>query len=74
MYKLSRRIGKILVEFDLQKGLPKFLEIEWRWMVHTQKLDYWGISFHGLQGGRAFEKHLSREKKNNRRGRKSGRS
>jgi hypothetical protein len=42
----DRRIGKIMVEIDLQKGLPEFLEIEWRGIVHIQKLDYWGIPFH----------------------------
>jgi hypothetical protein len=36
----DRRIGKILVEIDLQKGLPEFLEIEWRGIIHIQKLDY----------------------------------
>jgi len=36
----DRRIGKKLVEFDLQKGLPEFVEIDWRGLVHTQTLDY----------------------------------
>jgi hypothetical protein len=40
-----RKIGKILVELDVHKGLPKILEIVWCDKRYIQKLNYLGIPF-----------------------------
>lgn len=41
----DKRVGKVLVELDMFKGLRDEMEIEWHERVYTQKLDYWGILF-----------------------------
>jgi hypothetical protein len=41
----DRRVGRLLVEFDLQQGLPVDLVIEWHDFVYQQRLDYLGVSF-----------------------------
>jgi hypothetical protein len=38
-------MAKVLVEIDIQAGLPEILEIEWRGILIAQRLDYLGIPF-----------------------------
>jgi hypothetical protein len=42
----DKRMEKILVEVDLHADLSEVLEIEWRDLLFTQRLDYLGIPFH----------------------------
>jgi hypothetical protein len=39
----DRRMGRILVEFDLNDGLPAEIDIDWCGNVFQQRLDYWGF-------------------------------
>jgi hypothetical protein len=41
----DKRMVKILVEVDIHAGLSEVLEIEWRGLLFTQRLDYLGIPF-----------------------------
>jgi hypothetical protein len=41
----ARKVGKVMVEIDVQHGLPATLEIEWRGSFILQKLDYLGVPF-----------------------------
>jgi hypothetical protein len=40
-----RRMGKMLVQFNMFEGLPIEIEVEWRDTVFQQRLDYMGVSF-----------------------------
>jgi hypothetical protein len=41
----DKRMAKILVEVDTHAGLSEVLEIEWRDLLFTQRLDYLGLPF-----------------------------
>lgn len=44
----DRRMGRILVEVDLNEGLPEQIEIAWRGTIFKQRLDYTGVPFRCL--------------------------
>jgi hypothetical protein len=41
----DQRMGKILVEIDVNEGLPAEIDIDWRGYLIQQRLDYVGIPF-----------------------------
>jgi hypothetical protein len=42
-------MGKLLVEIDLNEGLPTEMDIVWRGIVYQQRLDYIGVPFRCVQ-------------------------
>jgi hypothetical protein len=42
---LNKRMGKILMEMDLFKGMSVDIEVVWNGEAYIQKLDYLGVSF-----------------------------
>ena len=40
---LDKRMGRMLVEVDITKGLLEEIEIEWRDKKFHHALDYWGL-------------------------------
>jgi len=44
----DRRMGRIMVEFDLNYGLPAEIDIDWHGNVFQQRLDYLGVTFRCL--------------------------
>jgi len=41
----DRRMGKIVVKFDVQNGLLGALDIEWRGNIYNQTLTIWAFHF-----------------------------
>lgn len=45
LFGMEKRVAQVMVEFDLNKGLPAEVEIIWGNHTFRQRLDYFGVSF-----------------------------
>ena len=41
----DRKVPHVLVEMEMENGLPKDLEVVWEGGTFMQKLDYWRVPF-----------------------------